>query len=95
MANAHAITNARKRVRAVGDVGLTCPRCGGKDFVEVDCGPDSYDDDIFYISQICQKCKLWHSGWTDKWLIDCTTWQDEEDAKEFVKESSPREGGVK
>lgn len=61
-----------------------CPRCGNTTFDEIDCGPDSYEDDIFYISQRCTKCGLWHSGWTDKWLIDVDNWRDEEDAEEYV-----------
>ena len=64
---------------------LICPRCGNTDFVEVDCGPDSYDDDIFYISDICTSCNLWHSGWTDMWLVDVENWKDEEDAEEYTK----------
>jgi len=67
---------------------MTCPRCGGSNFTERDCGPDTYDDDIFYISEVCTGCGLWHSSWTDRWLVDCTTWQDEEDAKEFIAPSS-------
>jgi hypothetical protein len=62
---------------------VKCPRCGNDKFNEVDCGPDSYDDDIFYISYICKQCGLYNSGWTDKWLIDCECWQDEEEAKEY------------
>jgi len=27
-----------------------CPRCGGIEFRELDCGPDTYDDDITYTS---------------------------------------------
>ncbi len=60
-----------------------CPRCGGNDFYEIDCGPDGYDDDITYGSNICNKCGLYHSGWTDKWLVDCDNWTEEEDAAEF------------
>ena len=63
--------------------GTICPRCGGEVFKEIDCGPDSYDDDFFYISKICKKCGLYNSGWTDKWFIDCKNWRDEEDAEEF------------
>jgi ribosomal protein S27AE len=62
---------------------LTCPRCGSTRFREVDCGPDTYEDDIFYISQVCTNCGLWLSGWTDRWLVDVESWRDEEDAKEY------------
>lgn len=65
------------------DKALKCPRCGGTQFRELDCGPDSYDDDIVYVSQVCIGCGLYHSGWTDKWLIDCASWRDEDDAKEY------------
>jgi hypothetical protein len=61
-----------------------CPRCGATEFEERDCGPDSYDDDIAYTSYVCKGCALWFSGWTQKWLVDVTTWQEEDDALEFV-----------
>jgi hypothetical protein len=61
-----------------------CPRCKSKDFREVDCGPDSWDDDIAYTSEICQKCGLYLSGWTDKWLIDCESWIEEETSEEYT-----------
>ena len=64
---------------------LTCPRCGSQVFEERDCGPDGYDDDITYTSEICSQCGLWHSGWTDKWLIDVESWRDEEDATEYTR----------
>lgn len=62
---------------------LICPRCKGKEFEEFDCGPDSYDDDIIWQSWKCRKCGLWYSDWTDRWLIDCDSWIEEEDAKEY------------
>ena len=62
---------------------MNCPRCNGEKFREIDCGPDSYEDDISYVSELCEKCGLYHSGWTGKWLIDCENWIDEEDAEEF------------
>ena len=61
-----------------------CPRCGGTEFNEFDCGPDSYDDDIAYTSETCKTCGLYHSGWTDKWLIECENWRDEENAEEYI-----------
>jgi len=67
------------RIEVEGKI-MKCPRCQGEEFKEIDCGPDS---DIFYTSEICNRCGLYHSGWTDKWLIDCENWRDEEDAKEF------------
>lgn len=63
---------------------LICPRCGGKQFEQIDCGPDGYEDDITYISDICEGCGLYHSGWTDTWLIDCNSWQEEESADEYI-----------
>lgn len=66
---------------------LICPRCGGTYFREVDCGPDGYDDDITYTSDICQKCELWHNGWDDKWYIDGSSWADEYVSNQ---ESSPK-----
>ncbi len=62
---------------------MQCPRCKTEQFKEIDCGPDSYEDDIFYISYICIKCGLYNSGWTDKWLIECSSWIEEEDAEEY------------
>lgn len=62
---------------------LICPRCGGREFRELDCGPDSWEDDIYYISHLCQACGLYYSGWTERWLIDCDTWQDEADCEEW------------
>lgn len=61
-----------------------CPRCGCEEFEEHDCGPDNWDDDIFYLSYACKRCGLWYSGWTNKWLINCESWRDEEDAEEFT-----------
>lgn len=63
---------------------LVCPRCGGKEFTEHDCGPDGYDDDIFYLSWSCDACGLWFDGWDDKWYIDVDNWTETEDAKEYV-----------
>lgn len=57
---------------------LTCPRCGGTEFYDIDCGPDSWDDDIFYISERCKKCELWHDGWNDNWYDNIDSWQDTE-----------------
>lgn len=66
---------------------LVCPRCGGTDFREIDCGPDGYEDDIVYSSDICTSCGLYHSGWSLLWLIDCDNWQDEDGATEFRDET--------
>ena len=68
-----------------------CPRCGGTAFREIDCGPDGYNDDITYTSEICEACGLYLSGWTNKWLVDCACWTEEEDAKEFIAQLT-REG---
>lgn len=62
---------------------VVCPRCGSKKLKEIDCGPDTYDDDITWTSLKCEDCGLWYSGWTDKWLINVQTWGDEEDAEEY------------
>jgi hypothetical protein len=64
-------------------IQLVCPRCGGSEFLEIDCGPDGYDDDITWTSDVCDQCGLWFSGWDGRWLIDCTSWHDEVDAEEF------------
>lgn len=63
---------------------MICPRCQGTSFTEHDCGPDSYEDDIFYISESCDGCGLWYDGWRNKWLIDVASWTEAEDAKEFL-----------
>jgi len=63
-----------------------CPRCGGTKFTEHDCGPDSYEDDIFYLSYSCDNCGLWYDGWDDAWYIDVEHWQDVENAKEYKSE---------
>jgi hypothetical protein len=65
---------------------MECPRCGGIEFAQVDCGPDSYDDDIFYISDVCKKCGLWHDGWDDKWYANVESWREVEDADEWQSE---------
>ena len=65
---------------------LICPRCGSSDFDEIDCGPDSYEDDIAYESYRCQKCSLWYDGWGDKWFDNINSWQDVEGAEEWKPE---------
>ena len=47
-----------------------CPKCG-KDMIELDGGPDSYDDDISWVSDYCEDCRYGHHGWTDEWIEDC------------------------
>ena len=64
---------------------LKCPRCDGKEFWDRDCGPDSWDDDIYYLSYVCKKCELWFDGWVDDWLIlkdgtNVKCWQETEGA---------------
>lgn len=59
---------------------MECPRCKSTEFREVDCGPDGYDDDIFYTSEVCQQCGLWLDGWTEKWYVGIEFWQEVEDA---------------
>jgi ribosomal protein S27AE len=62
-----------------------CPRCGGLEFREVECGPDNYENDITYRSDICSNCGLYYSGWSNKWLVDCENWLNEEGAEEYIK----------
>lgn len=69
---------------------IVCPRCGGTEFDDRDCGPDGYDDDITWSADVCKACGLWYSSWVDKWLVDVTRWQEEEDAEEFKPESSEK-----
>lgn len=49
------------------DDTFACPRCGGTDFDELHCGPDSYENDITYQADRCKTCDLVYSGWTDRW----------------------------
>jgi len=65
----------------MGNGETMCPRCGGKEFIEHDCGPDGYDDDVTWSAEECKKCGLWYSSWRDEWLVDVSSWVDEEDAK--------------
>lgn len=65
---------------------MICPRCGNTEFEELFSGPDSYEDDVTWMSYICTQCRLYYSSWTDKWYVDCETWQDEEDAEEYLCE---------
>ena len=62
---------------------MECPRCKGTKFREVDCGPDGWDDDITYASEVCECCGLWLDGWVDKWFVDVDYWQDTEGAEEY------------
>ena len=62
-----------------------CPRCGGTEFEEIECGPDTWEDDVFYISYRCKKCGLWYDGWTEKWYVDVDSWMDVEDAQEYTE----------
>lgn len=62
-----------------------CPRCGSTDITsDIDCGPDSWDDDIYYHSEKCNQCGLWHDGWDDKFYIDVDNWRETEYAEEYV-----------
>jgi transcription elongation factor Elf1 len=62
---------------------LKCLRCGNEIFEEIDCGFDSYDNDISYSSYKCKNCGLWFDGWMKKWFIDVDFWQEIESAKEY------------
>lgn len=68
-------------------IGLeeVCPRCNSTEFREIDCGPDTYEDDIAYTSYQCTNCGLWYDGWVKKWFIDIKSWRDVEDGEEFKK----------
>lgn len=61
-----------------------CPRCGGVEFHEVECGPDGYDDDVTYTSYVCSKCELWYDGWNGRWYVDVTSWREVEFGEEYV-----------
>jgi hypothetical protein len=75
--------------------GETCPRCGGTEFRQLDCGPDSYEDDRFWFSYQCRACELWWDGWEDKWLVDCKTWLEACTARVYDPEDDwpPDEAG--
>ena len=60
---------------------ILCPRCHSKEFAEIDCGEDTYDFDLVYMSERCKVCGLWHDGWCDNWYIDVESWRDIEDAE--------------
>ncbi len=62
---------------------LACPRCGNTSFTKLWCGPDSYDNDITWTSYVCTKCELWYSGWSERWLVDCDSWTEEDTSEEY------------
>ena len=64
-----------------------CPRCGNTTFDERECGYDSWDSYLFYYD-VCKACGLWYDGHTDRWLTDCDSCYDVEDAREYVVETS-------
>lgn len=64
--------------------GGKCPRCGGEDFTEHNCGSGRWEDDITYTSYSCDKCGLWYGGWLNKWLKNCNSWSEEETAGEYI-----------
>ena len=72
-----------KELKKEFEAGIRCPSCFGTDLESRDCGPDGYDDDIVYTSFKCKLCGLWFDGWRNRWLLDCDSWHDEEDAREF------------
>lgn len=66
---------------------LICPRCdNSKDFTVHDCGPDSYEDDVFYLSYTCDRCGLWYDGWRYDWYEDVVNWREVEFASKYKKE---------
>ena len=62
---------------------MICPRCNSASFRDIDCGPDGYDDDITYTSNICNNCGLWFDGWRNKWYADCECESDVEHCEEY------------
>lgn len=71
------------KVHIFTETETICPRCGSNKFDEIECGEDSYENDIAYTSEICKKCGLWWDGWQDKWLIDCDSWVSSENCDEY------------
>lgn len=57
---------------------IFCPRCKtNQEYYELDEGPDGYDDDITFTSEVCKVCELYHYGWSDGgWYEEGTTWTD-------------------
>lgn len=78
--------NFAKALWGEEQIGEFCPRCGCEELDEHDCGPDGYDDDIAYTSYSCDECGLWYDGWRGRWLINCDSWIDEEDAEIYKKD---------
>lgn len=72
-------------------ITLICPKCKGTKFYQVDCWPDSYEDDISYSSDVCEKCELWLDGCDGNWYEDINSWQDTEDAKPYMTEKQYEE----
>lgn len=60
-----------------------CPKCDNTKFNEHECGADTYDDDVYYISFSCTKCGLWFDGWSGKWFEGVDNWRDTEDKESF------------
>jgi hypothetical protein len=44
----------------------SCPRCGGTEFREIECGADTCDSPLFY-SYECRCCELTCVGWGETW----------------------------
>ena len=59
-----------------------CPRCGGTEFDEHECGSDTWDS-YSVTCYSCRACGLWYNTWTGAWLVDCESCCDVEDAKEY------------
>ena len=65
--------------------GIICPICKNK-MIECDRGPDGYDDDINYSSNICFDCDIqWH-GWYNKWYADADDGVDYKDGFDTFEE---------
>lgn len=71
---------------------MVCPTCGGTEFRDRDGGPDSYEDDIFYIDEVCTNCGTYLHGWTDKWMTedDDPVASNQERSRAREQDSPPR-----
>lgn len=45
----------------------TCPRCGGADYHEFECGDDSWDS-YSHTVYVCVWCELNYHDWGDYWF---------------------------
>ena len=66
---------------------MKCPRCGNTDFKKIPCGSKGFS----WTAHICTDCKLYYSEFREKWLVNCTQYYEELDAKEYVPERNGME----